>query len=72
LRSAEAIASGVSWHWQLRVPLDPGVRVDVLALDPDEVSAAAIATLPARAVGSPSSPPRMVSACWSRRKTPPT
>lgn len=48
--SAEGIASGVSWDWQLQAPLDLGVPVDVLALDPDEVSAAEVAALSARAV----------------------
>lgn len=48
--SAQGIAPGVSWDWQLQAPLDLGVQVEVLALDPDEVSAAEIAALSARGV----------------------
>ncbi len=41
---------GATWDWQLQAPLDLTVDVDVLALDPDEVTAADIATLSARGV----------------------
>lgn len=45
-----ALPAGVTWDWQLQAPLDLNVAVDVLALDPDEVSAVDIAALTARGV----------------------
>ncbi len=48
--AAQGIAPGASWDWQLQAPLDLSVAVDVLALDPDEVSAADIAALSSRGV----------------------
>ncbi len=47
---AQGMRPGASWDWQLQPPLDLSVAVDVLGLDPDEVSAAQIATLTARGV----------------------
>lgn len=47
---AHALPAGVTWDWQLQAPLDLSVDVDVLALDPDEVTTADIAALTARGV----------------------
>ncbi len=48
--TASALPAGVTWDWQLQAPLDLSVDVDVLALDPDEVTADDIATLTGRGV----------------------
>ena len=47
---AQGIPAGSSWDWQLQAPLDLAVAVDVLGLDPDEVSRDDIAALTARGV----------------------
>lgn len=44
------IPAGVSWDWQLQAPLDLAVDVDLLVLDPDEVTAPQITALVARGV----------------------
>jgi len=48
--AAQNVPAGVTWDWQLQAPLDLSVAVDILALDPDEVSAADIAALSSRGV----------------------
>lgn len=42
--------TGVTWDWQLQPPLELSALVDVLVLDPDEVSRADLAALTAREV----------------------
>ncbi len=48
--AAAELVRGVTWDWQLQAPLDLGVAVEVLALDPEEVTAAQVAALGARGV----------------------
>ena len=48
--AGQGLRAGASWDWQLQPPLDLGVPVAVLGLDPDEVSPAEVAALRARGV----------------------
>ena len=48
--AGEISESGAYWDWQLTVPFDLSVDVQVIDLDPDSVTAAQIAALKARGV----------------------